>query len=70
MTGIGFYLTDQDHCVVFHRCDHRTSTSTLALEDSALPSSNSQSSTPESGLDVYLVSNFLPFGLFVTTQHC
>ncbi|XP_065146314.1 phosphatidylinositol-4-phosphate 5-kinase, type I, beta a isoform X1 [Paramisgurnus dabryanus] len=34
--------------------NHRTSTSTLALEDSALPTPNSQGSTPESGLDVYL----------------
>ncbi|XP_056593091.1 phosphatidylinositol-4-phosphate 5-kinase, type I, beta a isoform X1 [Triplophysa dalaica] len=34
--------------------DHRASTSTLALDDSALPTSNSQASTPESGLDVYL----------------
>ncbi|XP_067289740.1 phosphatidylinositol-4-phosphate 5-kinase, type I, beta a [Pseudorasbora parva] len=34
--------------------ENRTSSSTLALEDSALPTSNSQASTPESGLDVYL----------------
>lgn len=34
--------------------ENRTSTSTLALEDSTLPTSNSLASTPESGLDVYL----------------
>uniref|UniRef100_A0A673L9F1 Phosphatidylinositol 4-phosphate 5-kinase type-1 beta-like n=1 Tax=Sinocyclocheilus rhinocerous TaxID=307959 RepID=A0A673L9F1_9TELE len=39
-----------------NRDDYRTSSSTLALEDSTLPASNSQASTPESGLDVYLVS--------------
>lgn len=37
-----------------NRDDYRTSSSTLALEDSTLPASNSQASTPESGLDVYL----------------
>ncbi|XP_051971563.1 phosphatidylinositol 4-phosphate 5-kinase type-1 beta-like isoform X1 [Xyrauchen texanus] len=36
------------------RHDHRTSSSTLALEDSTLPILNSQASTPESDLDVYL----------------
>uniref|UniRef100_A0A672S7G3 Phosphatidylinositol 4-phosphate 5-kinase type-1 beta-like n=1 Tax=Sinocyclocheilus grahami TaxID=75366 RepID=A0A672S7G3_SINGR len=39
------------------RDDRRTSSSTLALEDSTLLASDSQASTPESGLDVYLVSN-------------
>ncbi|TRZ03347.1 hypothetical protein DNTS_033254 [Danionella cerebrum] len=37
------------------RKNSRASSSTLALEDSLLPSPNSQPSTPESGLDVYLV---------------
>ncbi|XP_016084910.1 phosphatidylinositol 4-phosphate 5-kinase type-1 beta-like [Sinocyclocheilus grahami] len=36
------------------RDDRRTSSSTLALEDSTLLASDSQASTPESGLDVYL----------------
>lgn len=34
--------------------ENRASSSTLALEDSTLPISDSQASTPESGLDIYL----------------
>ncbi|XP_052464729.1 phosphatidylinositol 4-phosphate 5-kinase type-1 beta-like [Carassius gibelio] len=37
-----------------YRDDRRTSSSTLALEDSTLSASHSLASTPESGLDVYL----------------
>ncbi|XP_042620657.1 phosphatidylinositol 4-phosphate 5-kinase type-1 beta-like [Cyprinus carpio] len=37
-----------------YRDDRRTSSSTLALEDSTLLASHSLASTPESGLDVYL----------------